>query len=340
MAMKRKDRPKKIFDLKEWLDLDESAQYLSKISGEEVSAADVLKLALNGHLKISVKTNLENIPVRRCRKSIEDLGSAPAAYSLDFPGWVGARLDPEDKVCHLDEQFYDLPMIGAEKRVVYNKWEEMNGSPAQAWIYCVETVLQDESGELYILQSKYFENDFICSGRDEYRSANGLPPGSEIVVRTEALSAFARKCLGLKKAPREMDNESNQDIDAEIDNTHTSSANPGEILQLSENKKNSNSYIKTKNCENEEIQSEDVDDETLNMFGIPRQRYLSRKEITGDKESGIPPIIDVSKSTWLGWVRTGYAPDKVKLSEGTTVWRTLDIVEFLQKREQESRSKK
>lgn len=44
----------KLFKLKEWLTLPDAARHLSIAFGEEVSQADVLRLALDGHLRLSV----------------------------------------------------------------------------------------------------------------------------------------------------------------------------------------------------------------------------------------------------------------------------------------------
>jgi len=44
----------KLLKLKEWLTVPEAAKYLSTIFGEEVNEADVLRLALDRHLKLSV----------------------------------------------------------------------------------------------------------------------------------------------------------------------------------------------------------------------------------------------------------------------------------------------
>lgn len=44
----------KLFQLKEWLTVPESAKYLSLILGEDVTDADVIRLCLDGHLTLSV----------------------------------------------------------------------------------------------------------------------------------------------------------------------------------------------------------------------------------------------------------------------------------------------
>jgi hypothetical protein len=45
---------KKLLKLKEWLTVPDAARHLSILFGEAVSEADVLRLALDGHLTLSV----------------------------------------------------------------------------------------------------------------------------------------------------------------------------------------------------------------------------------------------------------------------------------------------
>jgi hypothetical protein len=44
----------KLFKLKEWLSVADAAKHLTIVFDEEVTEADVLRLALDGHLKLSV----------------------------------------------------------------------------------------------------------------------------------------------------------------------------------------------------------------------------------------------------------------------------------------------
>lgn len=71
-----KSTPSKLLRFKEWLTVPEAAKHLSAICEEEVSEADVLRLALDGHLKLSV--NFVNhtyakqgnvVPYREARRS-------------------------------------------------------------------------------------------------------------------------------------------------------------------------------------------------------------------------------------------------------------------------------
>ena len=54
MSKKKPHSKSKLFKLKEWLTVPDAARHLSIVFGEEVSEADVLRLALDGHLKLSV----------------------------------------------------------------------------------------------------------------------------------------------------------------------------------------------------------------------------------------------------------------------------------------------
>jgi hypothetical protein len=45
---------KKLLKLKEWLTIPDAARHLSILFGKDVSAADVLRLGLDGHLTLSV----------------------------------------------------------------------------------------------------------------------------------------------------------------------------------------------------------------------------------------------------------------------------------------------
>ncbi|MBU0485089.1 MAG: hypothetical protein KKB30_11330 [Proteobacteria bacterium] len=54
MSNKQTSIKSKLFKLKEWLTIQETAKHLSIMFGEEVSEADVLRLGLDRHLKLSV----------------------------------------------------------------------------------------------------------------------------------------------------------------------------------------------------------------------------------------------------------------------------------------------
>jgi len=68
-------------------------------------------------------------------------------------------------------------------------------------------------------------------------------------------------------------------------------------------------------------------------MNLPDIGYLRLPQIIGDKTANppIPPLIPVSRSTFLAGVRSGRYPRPVKLSPRTTAWRVKDIREFIER---------
>jgi hypothetical protein len=66
---------------------------------------------------------------------------------------------------------------------------------------------------------------------------------------------------------------------------------------------------------------------TLMRNILPETGYVRLSQIIGNPKADppIPPIIPVSRSTWLEGVKTGRYPKSVKLSPRVTAWRVSDI---------------
>jgi hypothetical protein len=127
---------KKLFDLKEFLTIPEASRYLSSIVfGEEVKDEDVLRLALDGHLQLSVelvngatgrsgKMLLVEMVDGKDRKPpyprtvIKATGSPPPNGSFVFDG----------KIVHLTG-VKDLCLVGNPRSIVANKYHELSGGP-------------------------------------------------------------------------------------------------------------------------------------------------------------------------------------------------------------------
>ena len=45
------------------------------------------------------------------------------------------------------------------------------------------------------------------------------------------------------------------------------------------------------------------------------------------------PLIDISLATWWRWVKSGEAPQPIRLSRGTTVWRLREVIAFAEGQE-------
>jgi prophage regulatory protein len=76
------------------------------------------------------------------------------------------------------------------------------------------------------------------------------------------------------------------------------------------------------------LKSEQNQEEVTAMRHIlPETGYVRLSQIIGNPKADppIPPIIPVSRSTWLEGVKTGRYPQSVKLSPRVTAWRVSDI---------------
>lgn len=58
---------------------------------------------------------------------------------------------------------------------------------------------------------------------------------------------------------------------------------------------------------------------------IPETGFLRLPQIIGDRKAGIPPIIPVSRSSFLRGCKDGRYPKSIKLGPGTTVWTVESI---------------
>jgi hypothetical protein len=124
--------PSKLFKLKKWLTLSEASRHLTGVCGEEVTEADILLLALEGHLTISVNfINHAYVKLRKVvyfdeeelKKSVEQGIFPPEFKFTDMPFskdklMLATRIDEgkfltrEDDVdVILIEGVWDLPMI-------------------------------------------------------------------------------------------------------------------------------------------------------------------------------------------------------------------------------------
>lgn len=80
----------KLFELKEWLTLDEAANHLSSVFGEPVTIADIYQLALDNHIMLSV--NFINLAEA---KKVELINVADLRYKIVVPR--GIKGFPERK---------------------------------------------------------------------------------------------------------------------------------------------------------------------------------------------------------------------------------------------------
>ena len=76
------DKPGKLMKIRSWLTIPEAARYLAILLGEEVTEAEVLRLGLDGQLKLSVRFVNWGAEAKRHREFTEaEQAERHASYS-------------------------------------------------------------------------------------------------------------------------------------------------------------------------------------------------------------------------------------------------------------------
>lgn len=170
MVKQTSPKPSKLFSLKEWLTLDDAAHHLSLLFEEEVVVADVLRLALDGHLMLSVwfvnKTRARKgrlVPLTECKMSIlpkfkgnPPKTALPKQHSFTHAELAVVLIDLKDDIVegniyltpdaiHWSDNdewlvqdkdvvtidgIWDLPMVGGEKLDVEHRFQMETDGPA------------------------------------------------------------------------------------------------------------------------------------------------------------------------------------------------------------------
>jgi hypothetical protein len=213
MVMVGQSKPSKLFELMSWVELGDGARYLSLLLGEELGREELLRLALEGHLTLSVRL-LSGMPAR-CGAAVpltED--RIKRIPTLDGEGWIvtvdGTVLPGgdqvivyEDRVCTIND-VWDLPMLGGDRLTVENLYEQIHWREAPELLNLEGTFVTDSSGRYCQLLERFGPNH-ISPDRPpndplNYYPAAGLPADSIIVVRPQNLRHFAQSLLGADNA--------------------------------------------------------------------------------------------------------------------------------------------
>lgn len=181
---------KKLFKLKKWVTVPEAARHLAIVFGEEVVESDVLRLALDGHLTLSV--NFVN-HAKAKRGTVIPLSKAPT-----MPGPVKDGeppflivlalrlnehefLDLEEKIVTLDG-VYDLPLIGSERLDVEQEYQQLTDGP-DVTLQCLDgTFVRGQDGQLCQLQESTEKNEYIRGSKahrqmiEEQIALEGIEP--------------------------------------------------------------------------------------------------------------------------------------------------------------------
>lgn len=217
MSTKQTYVKSKLFKLREWLTLKDAARHLSIMFGEEVNEDDVLRLALDGHLTLSV--NFVNQAHGKLGKliSYEDEENLPPNFLSMFAGLPEEMKDKfvsgfkkmgvfTDQFLYLDEKVttiegvWDLPMVCGQQFYIENKYQMLTDGPEVTSPIVGRTYVVRKGGKVCEIWERFDEPieyetaqgkkvvDFKNESDRYYPSdANGLPDNSVLVVRTQAL---------------------------------------------------------------------------------------------------------------------------------------------------------
>jgi hypothetical protein len=180
----------KLSKLKKWLTVAEAARHLSILLGEEVSEPDVLRLALDGRLRLSVRFLDPNPALCGRIIRVDDTSTFFDPSQMTDPdkredGVERAKrvlIDARDNLvleieCDTNiDGVWDLLMRGGERYYVENEYQKLIDGPGVYPFYL-------ETG---IYLSREPGGDSACRVRPELPDG-GIPNDSHLVVRTEAL---------------------------------------------------------------------------------------------------------------------------------------------------------
>ena len=157
--------PNTLRKLREWLTLEETASELSTALSEDVDASEVLRLVLDGHIKLSIYLSAKT--TASCRKRDDD---APDARQTS----------------RTIDGVWDVPMVGRGKSQIEHdcQWQRDG-------LY----VPQDVPAGALVEQDDLVCQVLLDSGESGFslRPESEFPQGSVLGVRRPALEAFIRQ---------------------------------------------------------------------------------------------------------------------------------------------------
>ena len=156
----------KLFKLKEWLTLDEAVNHISNVLGEPISQCDIYKLALDGHLKLSIMF-MNGAKAKRVRlvktedveyiKFIPKIPNFPNGRCFHVPQNVGIQISKDYWIHKVELEMihiggiWDLAMIGAEQADIANRYHKETSGCTVKIPSLIGHYLQ-RNGEFYQLQ--------------------------------------------------------------------------------------------------------------------------------------------------------------------------------------------
>jgi hypothetical protein len=198
----------KLLKLKEWLTVPDAARHLSILLEEEVSEADVLRLALDSHLTLSLLFMHPNSALCGTIITVDDASEffdpsritdpdkredgVERAKKVLIDGRDNQVLDIEGEY-HI-EGVWDLLMRGGERYYVENEYQKLINGPG---VYVYPFYLEEG---IYLIKER---GAMACRLRPELPDG-GIPNDSFLVIRTAALQELEKRIANLEEKPLEL----------------------------------------------------------------------------------------------------------------------------------------
>ena len=225
--------------LKKWLTIDDAANYLSALFSEPVDTKDILQLALEEHLKLSI--NFTKVI------DVMEVSISPFSETTSTPSPDGfGQVNFEDKAYHVStspqlikvDGLWDLKLVGGGedyiKASLLNFLElnsQVQNSVSGIYIerdnktYCLYEKHKDydEDNSLFLLDS-FLENIIKIenTGLDDgyYKPMPTIPSHAFLVVSRSSLNEFEQKIQSVNTPPVALEsNTNNKPLDARVHTT-------------------------------------------------------------------------------------------------------------------------
>jgi hypothetical protein len=190
---------RKLFSLKSWFTLFDASLYLSSSLGEPVSESDILRLALDHKLRLSVifvdgalaslltpvaesEIEYNEVPTLNGKGTLKLAANGPVVYTAS-----GAALQSQDdRVFWLeDEEPYDLMMMGGERADVQRRfWTLANMAMEESTN--IDGTFVSGGGRFFQLMAPHTTRE---SG---HYPIGSLPEGAVFVLRRESIAALLK----------------------------------------------------------------------------------------------------------------------------------------------------
>lgn len=211
----------KLFKLQKWVTVADAAQRLSTVWSETVSEADVLRLALDGNLTLSVNFVFpawgvcgRRVPRDQTQTPPDSSQGLPITDEVELVNWKAGDVTG---VC-------DLLMVGAERLEVERRYHRLTDGPD------LKAATSSQTGRIYAFDPNrrallgsaptygygvfVIKEDGTWCRLDRWGTRPGggpesvtepaleLPDGADLVVRTAVLEELARRILTLPDEKR------------------------------------------------------------------------------------------------------------------------------------------